>query len=246
MDIIKVIIIKANIHEAQDINDVLEMHCPYVKVIGIANDIIGMQNLIANNNYDLIILGLNTGIDFGFECLKNSTLVEKKELIIINTNKKQNALTYINCESDGVLRSIDSTQIIVAIHKAKEHLFSKSPLLTIKPNNSALTQIGIPSLKEVKIINVKNLLYLKSEGKYTSFCLKNNNEIFVSSRNLGEYEKQLAHNNFLRIHNSYLVNMDNVVNVQKKDGIYLKMNNNEHVPVSKRKKEVLFNYLGIK
>ena len=40
--------------------------------------------------------------------------------------------------------------------------------------------------------------------------------------------------------------MDNAINIQKKDGIYIKMNNNENIPVSKRKKEILFNYLGIK
>ncbi len=245
MNIIEVLIVEANTDEAQEINDVLEMHCPYVKVIGTASNVLKMQKLINNNNYNLIILGLNTAIDFGFEFLKNSNCLEKKELIIINTNKKETALTYMNCDSSGVLRSIDSTQIIVAIQKVKEHLFPQlQPLLN--KSKTPLTQLGIASLKEVEIIKVNTILYLKSEGKYTSFYTSNNIKIAVSSRNLGEYEKQLINNNFLRIHNSYLVNMDKAINIQKKDGIYLKMDDNEYIPVSKRKKDILFNYLGMK
>jgi two-component system LytT family response regulator len=222
------------------------MHCPYVKVVGMANDIETMEKLIHDHSYDLIILGLNTGIDFGFKVLKTCINLEKKEVIIINTDKRQTALTYINCDSDGILRSIDSTQIIIAVHKVKEHLFPRKQNLILNSNKKGLTQLGIPSLKEVKIINVNTIIYLKSEGKYTSFCTKTNNKFAISSRNLGAYEKQLSQNNFLRVHNSYLVNMDNALNIQKKDGIYLKMNNNEYIPISKRKKDVLFNYLGIK
>ncbi|MGY3791661.1 hypothetical protein [Aquimarina sp. 433] len=40
--------------------------------------------------------------------------------------------------------------------------------------------------------------------------------------------------------------MDNIVNVQKKDGVYVEMNNRDMIPVAKRKKESLFQFLGIK
>lgn len=246
MNVINAIIIESNRHKAQEIYDILEMHCPYVNIVRVAEDVDATNKLIQECNFDLIIIGLDTGLDFAFKVLKESNNFAQKELIIINTNSQKGTLTYINCDPDGILQSIDSSQMVIAIHQIKQQMFPEEKKLNLNIIPKKITQIGIPSLKEVKIVNINTILYLKSEGKYTLFCTKTNNKFAISSRNLGSYEKLLSLNNFLRVHNSYLVNMDNALNVQKKDGIYLKMENNEFIPVSKRKKEILFSFLGIK
>ena len=67
----------------------------------------------------------------------------------------------------------------------------------------------------------------------------------MSSKNLGVYEELLLKNNFFRIHHSYIVNVDLAVKIQKKDGTYLEIFNKKYLPISKRRVEGFYKFLGI-
>ena len=136
----------------------------------------------------------------------------------------------------------------LAVEKAKHNIILKElvrtsalPVQLKKP----LVQLAIPSVEKVEIINISDVLYLESEGRYTIFHMKDNTKQ-MASKNLGEYEKLLVHNNFLRIHHSILANMDFAQNIHKKDGFYLNIGDKKHLPISKRKINHLYKYLNLK
>ncbi len=251
MDNIQAIIIEEDQKEAQSISEVIQQHCPYVSINGVGNDLTNAKKLIKESPYDLVIIGFRTGMDYGFQLLKNSSfLIDEKELIIINTKNEDTVHTFVNEAIDHIVKPVNSTSVVKAVEKVKKHFYLDNSLDGVPQDQltrqKSLNMIAIPSIDEVRILKTKEVIYLKSEGKYTCFSLSTNNtSTIMSSRNLGEYDKLLVHSNFLRIHNSYLVNMDHVIHVQKKGGLYLKMSNMEYIPVSKRKKEILYKYLGI-
>lgn len=62
----------------------------------------------------------------------------------------------------------------------------------------------------------------------------------VVSTSLTELMQQLPPNFFMRVHNSWIVNMEHVTGHTKKAGHQLKMTNGELIPIARlRKKEVL-------
>ena len=77
------------------------------------------------------------------------------------------------------------------------------------------------------------------------FYLKNKSEI-VACKNLGEFEPSLKVDIFFRIHQSYIVNMEKVVCVHKRNGYYCEMSNGARLPIAKRRIEDFNKYLKIK
>ena len=113
--------------------------------------------------------------------------------------------------------------------------------------NNVLPQhlIAVPSAKKIDFIKVEDIIYLKSEGRYTMFQLKDNKQL-VATKNLGEYENLLDASIFFRVHHSYVVNLTQVTSINKTDGNYCEMVNKETVPIAKRRQEQLNKFLKIR
>jgi two-component system LytT family response regulator len=105
--------------------------------------------------------------------------------------------------------------------------------------------IAVPSVSKIDVLKVEKLLYCEAEGRYTTFYLEDGKTI-TSSKNLGEYEKQLPNDLFFRIHHKYLINLKKVSSINKEGGRYCEMLNNSFLPISKRKQEEFNRFLRLK
>jgi two-component system LytT family response regulator len=83
-----------------------------------------------------------------------------------------------------------------------------------------------------------DILYLKADGAYTHFFLKDGNKITVS-RKLSDFMILEKNGPFIRIHRSHMVNINNIKKFIKTDGGFVLMNNDEELSVANDKKEML-------
>ena len=97
-------------------------------------------------------------------------------------------------------------------------------------------QIAISSSDGLLFIKIENILYLRGDGAYTYFFLKDGKRITVS-KNLKEYENLLSEYDFFRVHKSYLIHMHEMKKYVRGEGGYVVMTNGDSVDVSKRRKE---------
>lgn len=88
----------------------------------------------------------------------------------------------------------------------------------------------------IYFIELKNLMFCKSEGNYTMFFLKDKK--VLSYQSLSKASKFLSIHLFFRCHNSYLVNLREIAEFNMKKNI-LQLKNNAIIPVSKSKKRYL-------
>ena len=65
----------------------------------------------------------------------------------------------------------------------------------------------------------------------------------TSSKTLGQYEKTLDPIYFYRIHNTFIVNLLHLDNINKKAGNYCEMSNGDSLPISRRRYEALMKRL---
>ena len=99
-------------------------------------------------------------------------------------------------------------------------------------------KICLATTAGMEFIAIDDIIVCKADGSYTSFVLKNKNSLLVS-KHLKEYENLLSDQLFMRVHNSYLINLREVKKYIKSDGGYIIMSNDMHVSLSPRKKDDL-------
>lgn len=249
LDLLNAIIIEDNSCQAELLKQVIKKYCPKVKVKSVAQCMGQANKVLKETEYDIIFLDVNLGSDCAFKLLETcASYIQDKELIVISADKEHALEAFSYAAIDYILKPIAPEGVIKAVNKARTNIdlkrsFSRSNEKPIP--TEPLKILAIPSLSEVKIIKVDDILYLQSEGRYTIFYTINGEKI-VSSKNLGTYEELLRNNNFFRNHHSYLVNVNFISNVQKKDGVYLKILDKKYLPVSTRRIEPFYQYLRIK
>jgi two-component system LytT family response regulator len=109
--------------------------------------------------------------------------------------------------------------------------------------NAQFDKIPIPSVRGIYFLPVKDILYLTSEGNYTTIFLENKQKI-VSSRNLGDYENILESLSFFRIHHSTLINLGHIREYLRGEGGSVLLTDGTELDVSKRKKKEFLEAIG--
>ena len=94
----------------------------------------------------------------------------------------------------------------------------------------------------MEFVNLEEIVYCRSEGCYTHILQDGKKEILVSKR-LKEIQQKLADKKFIRVHKSYIINTEHVEKFVKSEGGYFIMTNSDHVPLSRSKREEVFNLL---
>ncbi len=190
---------------------------------------------------DLLLLDINLPDGTGFD------LLDKIELSGINvifiTAYHEFALQALKAGAiDYLLKPISSEELKEAILKIdqsqdnllRERLTVSKTFLVSKPE-----KIVLKFQDKYQVLRLADLTYCKSDAGYTNFHLKDGRH-FMTSKNIKEYEKYLP-DNFVRCHQSYIVNLDYADNYNK-DGV-LELITGDNVPVSVRKKDMLIDKL---
>ena len=97
-------------------------------------------------------------------------------------------------------------------------------------------------MEGLQMISVESIISCEANDNYTILTLKNNKKIVVSCT-LKVIEELLEDHSFLRVHRSFLVDLDEVEKYVKADGGYLVMSNGAQIYISRNKKEELLKKL---
>ena len=113
----------------------------------------------------------------------------------------------------------------------------------IHHKESSFSKIAIPTVEGFELVHVDDVIYCEADDNYTHLYLKNKKRI-IACRTLKEIEEQLHDfGSFIRVHHSYLVNLNEVTKYVRGEGGYLIMGDNSTVNVSRSRKEMLLSKL---
>lgn len=105
-----------------------------------------------------------------------------------------------------------------------------------------MQRISLNTIDAVHLIQIEDILYCKCDNSSTTFYLTNHEPIVVS-RSIKVVESQLSKSNFFRSHQSFLVNISHVVELNKADNYSLILSDNSHIPTSTRKRKQILQIL---
>lgn len=205
-----------------------------MKVIGFSQEVGESIDQINKLQPDIVFLdvelgGDETGFDISYG-LSISCLI-----VFVTAHLKYSIQALRDKAFDYLLKPVDIDDLRSVEVNATKTLNTK---IDTTINND---KIIIQSLERIDILDQNEIVYINSSGKYSEFFMQNGDSI-VSSMNLGFYETKL-NDNFLRVHNSYILNRSFVSYIDKRDGLTCVTRSGERIPISRRRKEEFFNEL---
>ena len=142
---------------------------------------------------------------------------------------KENAIDYL-------LKPIDSDDLIKVVKKITKNKVNKQLGFSLQDffptQEKKAKKIAIPLTGKIVFLNIDDVCYCKSDGNYTTIFLKNG-EKHLYSKKIKDVHENFNSDDIIRVHQSYLVNVNYIKEYVKSDGYYLILENNKTIPVSK-------------
>ncbi|WP_299125919.1 LytTR family DNA-binding domain-containing protein [uncultured Winogradskyella sp.] len=185
---------------------------------------------------DLIFLDINLTDGNAFDFLEQTEHLDFK--IIFITAYEEYALKALKIGAvDYILKPVDIKDLEIALNKVKSlHVEEqKQQIQTVKSVwNNDESKLILSLHDSFQVIDLNELMYCESDKGYTSFFCSDGKK-HVVSKTLKTFEEQLSAANFIRPHQSFMVNLAFIDKYDKSGVIHLK--NSKKIPVSSRKKE---------
>jgi two-component system LytT family response regulator len=239
----KAVIVEDEIHNREALKNLITEYCPDVNVAGLAGSVSEAVTVIKQTNPDLVFLDIELQTGTGFDVLTQLPNLDFD--VIFTTAYEHYAIKAIKFSSlDYLLKPIDLEELQAAIQKARDRFEESSykeqlNVLLSNLNGKTMKNICLATGDKIEFVKIEEIALCEAAGSYTNVHLRDNRKIMVS-KHLKEYETLLADENFMRVHNSYLINLKEVKEFVKSDGGYIIMNNNHQVSISPKKKDEFF------
>jgi two-component system LytT family response regulator len=240
---LRAVIVEDEMHSRESLKNLLRDFCPEVSLAGAAASIEEALPMIRKEKPGLIFLDIELQTGTGFDLLRQ--LGDLDFEVIFTTAFEQYAIQAIKFSSlDYLLKPIDIDELQEAVAKAmdKHHQEQRKAQLELLLANLDQRRTGVQhriclaTAEGLEFVEVADILFCEANGSYTTFHLRDARKVVVS-KNLKEYENLLEGQPFLRVHNSFLVNLKEVQRYVRSEGGYILMKNGAQVSISPRKRD---------
>jgi two-component system LytT family response regulator len=162
---------------------------------------------------DLIFLDIQMPKLTGFELLE---LLDSMPNIIFTTAFDQFAIKAFELNAvDYLLKPYSQERFDQALQKAFDHIKNNTPNKGIKKlanhiadNLEILDRVVVKTGSKIKVIPIDTILYLESQDDYVMIYLTDGK--FLKQQTMKYFEQHLDATKFVRIHRSYLVNVNTI------------------------------------
>ncbi|GGA82766.1 LytR/AlgR family response regulator transcription factor [Puia dinghuensis] len=223
------------------LKDFIDRLAPDLQVCGTAGHIDDAVGLILSTAPHLVFLDICIADGLGFDVLKRVPQ-GNFELICITAYDDYAIDAFQHAAVDYLLKPLGIQPFKDAVARVRKRVEEKVHYKAVEAllrnqgqQNSQDQKIGIPTINGCDFIDMKDILWCKSDGHYTTFYLIDKSRI-MSTRNLGAYEEMLSHNNFFRIHHSAIINMRWIKTYIKGKGGYVVLTDGTELEISQRRK----------
>jgi DNA-binding LytR/AlgR family response regulator len=179
---------------------------PFLDLLGKFESAMKAEEFLKSNQPDLIFLDIEMPKVSGLQMLKRTNI---ESMVILTTAFPQYALDGYELDIiDYLLKPFALHRFLKAVQKAKDFYEMKSPSGTSLPPS----YIFIKSEKRIEKVELNDILYAEVLGNYVTICTKRKKIIaYLTMKSL---ESQLSPSDFIKIHQSFLVNRSKIESVE--------------------------------
>ena len=239
---LKTVLVEDEAQSREILRNYLDKYCTDVEIMGEASTVQEGLEQIKKTEPELVFLDVEMPFGNAFDLLDQ--LPERNFEIVFVTAYDHYAKDALNSHAAYYLmKPINIEELVRAVSyvleiKEKEKRLERLVLRTGLPR--AEGKITIPQLDGFQVLNAAEILYCKADDNYTEIFLENK-KILVS-KTLKHFEETLAEFSFIRVHKSFLVNMNAVVKYRKGKGGSVLLSNGKELAVSPSRKRQLLSF----
>jgi len=190
-------------------------YCQDVEIVDQASSVKTGYNAIIKNSPDLVFLDVEMADGNGFDMLAMFDRIDFR--IIFVTAYSEYAIRAFRFSAvDYLLKPVRIDELTDAVSKVRKTMGTgispeiiSSLLNNLKEGQSRQSTLIIPHLKGFEVLKVPEIIMCQADGYCTNFFLTGHRKV-VSSKNLKHFSGLLEDHDFMRVHHSYLINLEHV------------------------------------
>ena len=216
---------------------------PHKNEIEIISEITSSKEAVDKINQlkpDLLFLDIQMPVYSGFDVLDK---IKHNPAVIFVTAYDKYALKAFETNSvDYLLKPVEPERLKKAVEKLVNQTGEHRKVLDMQLRDlikyfkiPAAERISVKSGSKILFLQLNDICFFKASEKYVeAFTIEKK---YLLSRSLSELEAELSLKDFVRVHRSYIVNMNHIKQVERTDNgeyfIKLKDDNEAIIPVSR-------------
>lgn len=245
MDTIKAILIDDEKNNHIALRKLIEKFCPQVTIIAECYSVENAIETISVLKTDVVFLDVEMPGKNGFDLLAHYNYHCPFDIIFTTAYSQYAVKAFRISALDYLLKPVDPEDLIRAVHKLSvkksEEIKNKQfELLEQKINNKDLgkKQLAISTLEGIYFASLDEIIHVDADSSYTKIYITNG-EMIMSSKPLKYFEELLEDYDFVRVHQSHIINLKHIRRYVRGDGGQVIMMNGTEIEVSRRKKDDL-------
>jgi two-component system, LytTR family, response regulator len=186
------------------LRSLIDSYCSYLQVIEEADSVASAEKMIAKHQPKVLFLDIEMPTQKGFELLNK--FPDRKFLAIMTTGHDQYGIKAVKAGAfEYLLKPIDADELMEVEQKIVKELGRTA--------TSSNEVIKVFDQGEQIVIKISEIVFLKAQGSYTLINLAADKEI-LTAKNLNLMMSDFRTTRLVRVHRSYVVNLDYVKSYQ--------------------------------
>ncbi|WP_425391251.1 LytR/AlgR family response regulator transcription factor [Ekhidna sp.] len=225
---IKVLIVEDNPLTSQDLKEIISLQG--MEVTGIAKNrseaVASIQEVVP----DILLVDIFLkGGDNGIALIEELSEKHSFPFIYLTANSDRDTIDKAlkTNPSSYLTKPFDERDLVIALELAFNNHYNK----VLDSQTKETSFVFLKSGNRFEKVKVEDIQFLQAEGSYTKFITSQKE--YTLSGNLNNTSEKVKNPSFIRIHRSYVVNIDNITGLDN-DHIYI---NDKHLPIGRSYKE---------
>lgn len=208
---------------------------PFLELVGSFDSALNALEFVDSEKVDLIFLDIQMPDLSGTEFVR---ILKKAPKIVFATAYEKYALEGYKLDAiDYLLKPYGYDDFLIAAQKAKKYIKYENVIEQTSENSNDF--LFVKSDYKTKRIIFNDILYIEGLKDYIRVYLWNDPKPLLSINSLKMLEQKLPSSKFMRVHRSFIVNLDRIEIIERSRIVFGKV----YIPISDQYKEKFQDYL---
>lgn len=246
----KVVIIDDESKARSLLHTIISEYCSEVEEIFQAENLLKGIEIIKKEEISIVFLDIEMPQHSGLQLFEFLDINDITFEVIFTTAYSNYAIQAFEFSAiDYLLKPLRPNKVKEAVEKAKKALEQNQVQQRLTELKKALSsekfnKLALPVEDGVLFVKLEDIFLLEADSMYTQFYLKNEKKMLISKPLKYFTDLLESKDMFYKPHRSYLVNLQYLQKLVKKEGTYIELENKFLVPVSKDKKDELLKIIS--
>jgi two-component system LytT family response regulator len=215
----KIVIVEDEFNAQQALSKMLRLLYHQIQIVGVFPSVQEGKAFLEENQVDLVFFDIELEDGCSLDYLKQLKTIDFQ--IIFTTGFNQYAIDAIKLSAvDYLLKPIDPEELRVAVEKAMQNIVKQNEISkqfeALDDNRKGKERkLVVKTAHNTYFFKLDDIIMLESDGAYSKIISVE--KTVMASKHLKYFEGLLQNSNFIRTHQSHIINPKHIKSIQKND-----------------------------